>query len=219
VVRLVCPCRVSRYKPGQLLSLQSGAAFRELAWSEFVSGSVGAEALASPLSAGRPAGRLVFPVGLRSLCRSSGGRIPVGWWVGTTTSRARDHASPSKTTCRFARSVPRLRARRPGGPGGTPLMGFKDRPSADTCTVRPLPGRPKPSLWPGGANLRTRSVLAVPPDSDGLLRSAPAGLLHPATGHGVRHVSVAVASCCPKAAGRGCYVLDGAYPSKLFPSW
>jgi len=70
VVRLVCPCRVSRYKPGQLLPLRLGAAFRELAWSEIISGSVGAEALISPLSAGRPAGRLVFPVGFRAFAEA-----------------------------------------------------------------------------------------------------------------------------------------------------
>jgi len=220
VVRLVCPCRVSRYEPGQLLSLQSGAAFRELAWSEIVSGSVGAEASSSPLSAGRPAGRLVFPVGLRARCRGIECGFPVGWGVGTTTSRPRDRASPSKTACRFARSVPRLRARGPGGPGGTPLMGFKDRPSADIDAVRPLPGWPRPSLRPGGANLRARSVLAVPPDSDGLLRSAPCRSIAPCNRpwgspcfRGGRAVAARRLRLC------GCSIPDGAYPSKLFPPW
>jgi hypothetical protein len=179
VVRLTCPCRVSHYKPGQLLSLQLGAAFRELAWPEIVSGLSGAEAPLAPLSAGRPAGRLVFPVGLRSLRRGVLSGLPVGWWVGTTTSRPRDRASPSKTACRFAWSFPRLPGRSLGGPVGTPLMGFKDRPSADISAARPLPGRPKSSLRPGGANLRARSVLAVPPDSDGLLRSAPCRSIAP----------------------------------------
>jgi hypothetical protein len=78
VVRLGCPCRVSRYEPGQLLPLRLGAAFRELAWSEIVSGSVGAEALALPLSADRPAGRLVFPVGSALLPKLWGGFRSVG---------------------------------------------------------------------------------------------------------------------------------------------
>jgi hypothetical protein len=74
--------------------------------------------------------------------------------------------------------------------GGTPLLGFiKDRPSTDKSAVRPLPGCPKAALRREDANPRACSALAVPPGSDGFLHAGPAGLLHPATGHGVRHIS------------------------------
>jgi hypothetical protein len=146
--------------------------------------------------------------------------VPVGWWVGTTTSRPRDRASPSKTACRFARSFPRLPGRSLGGLVWTPLMGFKDRPSADINAARPLPGRPKPSLWPGGANLRTRSVLAVPPDSDGLLRSAPCRSIAPCNRPwGSPCFWLSRSAAARRLWWRGCSILDGAYPSKLFPPW
>jgi hypothetical protein len=46
-------------------------------------------------------------------------------------------------------------------------------------------GCPEPTV----ATLSTRSALAVPPGCDGLLLTWPAGLLHPASDHGVRPVS------------------------------
>lgn len=64
--------------------------------------------------------------------------------------------------------------------------------------LRPLPPGPSPRLRRGTATSLARSVLVVPPDLDGFLRRAairrsrprrPAGLLHPAAGHGVRQVS------------------------------
>jgi hypothetical protein len=56
----------------------------------------------------------------------------------------------------------------------TPLLGFiKDRPSASTDAVRPLPDEPRPALRPEVAKLRARSALAVLPDYGGLLRSTP----------------------------------------------
>jgi hypothetical protein len=53
--------------------------------------------------------------------------------------------------------------------------------------ARPLPGIA--ALRPGGATHQTRSALAVPPGFDGLRRTIRAGLLRPAAGPGVRHVS------------------------------
>jgi len=46
---------------------------------------------------------------------------------------------------------------------------------------------PLPSAW--GRRLQARSVLVVPPDFDGFLRSSAAGMLHPAADHGVHCVS------------------------------
>jgi hypothetical protein len=129
-------------------------------------------------SAGRPAGRLAFPAG-SALSPKRGADS------GQLGSRD-DHVSSSwpnlsfKDTCRFARSLPS-----PSGPCGpsspvrTPLMGFKDRPSASTNAARPLRGGPKPAFRPGGTNLQTRSALVVPPDSDGFLRAAPCRSIAP----------------------------------------
>jgi len=83
---------------------------------------------------------------------------------------------------------------------GTPLMGFIDSsPSPTRLPLRPLPDEPSLTLRSGTATSQTRSVLAVPPGSDGLLRSETgsedpipwqlAGLLHPAADRGVRPVS------------------------------
>jgi hypothetical protein len=147
-------------------------------------------------------------------------RLPVGWWVGTTTSRPRGCASPSKTACRFARSVPRPPGRSLGGPGGTPLLGFKERPSADIDAARPLPGQPRPSLRPGGTNLQARSVLAVPPDSDGLLRSAPCRSIAPCyRPWGSPCFSRGRCAVARRLRRCGCSIPDGADPSKLFPPW
>jgi hypothetical protein len=79
----------------------------------------------------------------------------------------------------------------------SPLMGLsKDCPFVDIRFERPLPGVRDPaharlhSLPSVGiCHLPTRSVLAVPPGFDGLLRSSAAGLLHPAADHGVHYVS------------------------------
>jgi hypothetical protein len=112
-------------------------------------------------------------------CRSSGADS------GQLGSRD-DHVSISwpslsfKDACRFARSLSSPSG--PCGPSGlvrTPLVGFKDRPSASTNAVRPLPGGPKPAFRPGSASLQTRSALVVPPDSDGFLRSAPCRSIAP----------------------------------------
>lgn len=79
-------------------------------------------------------------------------------------------------------------------------MGFIDSsPSPTRLPLRPLPDEPSLTLRSGTARSQTRSVLAVPPGSDGLLRSETrsedlvpwqlAGLLHPAADRGVRPVS------------------------------
>lgn len=78
----------------------------------------------------------------------------------------------------------------------TPLLGLsKDCPFVDTRFERPLPGSisatqaphfSHPSAW--SCHRQARSVLVVPPDFDGFLRSSAAGLLHPAADHGVRSV-------------------------------
>jgi len=79
----------------------------------------------------------------------------------------------------------------------SPLMGLsKDCPFVDIRFERPLPGaresaRARLHSLPSVeiCQVPTRSVLAVPPGFDGLLRSSAAGLLHPAADHGVHYVS------------------------------
>jgi hypothetical protein len=89
-------------------------------------------------------------------------------------------------------------------------MGFIDSsPSPTRLPLRPLPDEPSLTLRSGTATFQTRSVLAVPPGSDGLLRSETksedlaswqlAGLLHPAADRGVRRVSGLVGSEDPAA--------------------
>jgi hypothetical protein len=46
----------------------------------------------------------------------------------------------------------------------------------------------------------------------------PAGLLHPASGHGVRHVSGSLRARCPKARGRWLAFPGGVLPFEVFPS-
>jgi hypothetical protein len=59
-------------------------------------------------------------------------------------------------------------------------LGFiKDRPSASTDVVRPVPGGPRPALRLGVAKLRAPSALVVLPDFDGLLRSTPCRFVAP----------------------------------------
>jgi hypothetical protein len=98
-------------------------------------------------------------------------------------------------------------------------MGFKDRPSADSNAVRPLPERPRPSLRLGGATSECVPPLSFHPTPTVYSAQHRAGLLHPATGHGVRHVSAAVYPRCSKAARCDCDLPNGAHPSKLFPPW
>jgi len=51
--------------------------------------------------------------------------------------------------------------------------GVHRRPYASRLSLRPLPSGPSPRLRSGGANLQTRSVLAVPPGFNGFLRRGP----------------------------------------------
>lgn len=93
-------------------------------------------------------------------------------------------------------------ARLPPATGSTPLLGLsKDCPFIDTRFERPLPGLigstqapilSHPSAW--SCHHQARSVLVVPPDFDGFLRSSAAGLFHPAADHGVHCVSAFRAS-------------------------
>jgi hypothetical protein len=72
-----------------------------------------------------------------------------------------------------------------------PLLGIPKITPPPSLLVRPLRERlpKKVRRRREAATLRTRSVLAVSHDLDGLSRTCPAGLLHPATGPGVRHDS------------------------------
>ena len=65
-------------------------------------------------------------------------------------------------------------------------------------------------------NLRACSALAVPPGSDGLLRTGLAGLLHPATGHGVRHISGSLLRPHPKMLPPLRAFPNGAYTLRSF---
>jgi len=71
---------------------------------------------------------------------------------------------------RFARSGPSQPTRRSTSTSRTPLMGFIDRPFADTTVLRPHPPGPSPRLRFGTATSRTCSVRAVPPGFNGFLR-------------------------------------------------
>jgi hypothetical protein len=66
--------------------------------------------------------------------------------------------------------------------------------------------RPRRVLRSEQAIAPTCSVLAVPPDFDGLLHLCAAGLLHPAADLGIHHVSGTASTtsnpCSPKRAGR-----------------
>jgi hypothetical protein len=160
---------------------------------------------------------LAFPTGSALLPKHWGGFRSAGWSGRPRVALVTEPLLQRRMPVRAVHSSP-SGPEGPSGLGGTPLMGFKDHPSADTNAVRPLPGGPKPAFRPGGANLRTRSVLAVPPDSDGFLRSAPCRSIAPCNrpwgspcfGY------LAVAACRRRRRGT---VPDGAYPPKLFPPW
>jgi hypothetical protein len=140
----------------------------------------------------------------------------------------------SKTHCRSTRSFLILcgsRKRVSVGCAGvvrTSSLGVpKDRPSTDMKARRPLPEwHPKMLLFRHEvATPRARAALVVSHDFDGLLRRVPAGLLHPATGHGVRHVSGPLAPglhCPTLPLDRGALSLTrlsrGASPCEAFPS-
>jgi hypothetical protein len=100
----------------------------------------------------------------------------------------------------------------------TPLLGFiKDRPSASTDAVRPLPGGPRPALRPGAAILRTRSALAVLPDYGGLLHSTPCRFVAPCIRPWGSPRFRSALALRPKARGEGSPSPVAPHPSKLSP--
>lgn len=169
-------------------------------------------------SAGRPAGCLAFPASSTRQAEALGvdsGRLGVG----TTTSRSRDRASPSKTTCRFARSFPRR-----AGPKvrlvrlGLLSWGSKIAPPPiQMLCVHSRVGRSLP-FGPEAPTSELVPSLPFHPTPTVYSAQHPAGLLHPATGHGVRHVSGAWLRCYPKVArGRGLHP-RWRIPFEAFPS-
>jgi len=156
---------------------------------------------------------------LRSAAEASG-RFPVGRGVWTTTSRSRDRTSPSKTACWFARSVPRRR-----DPkvllvrAGLLSWGSKIAPPPiQALRVHSRVGRSRP-FGPEVPTSRLVPPLSFHPTPTVSSAQRPAGLLHPATGHGVRHVSGAwcLAGGPKAAAGCGLHprwrIPFGAFPS------
>jgi len=100
---------------------------------------------------------------------------------------------------RFARSGTFQPTRRSTSTFRTPLLGFIDRPSADTTVTASTsrPGRrpdfgsglPRPERVPLLPFLPASAVCYAASGSEDLLVRLSAGLLHPAAGHGVHHVS------------------------------
>jgi hypothetical protein len=152
-------------------------------------------------------------------CRSSGadsGQLGSR----TTTCRSRGRASPSKTHAGSRGPCPRLLGLaallvRSG------LLSWGSKiapPPVRMPCVHSQVGRSPPFGLEAPAS-RLVPPLSFHPTPTVFSAQHPAGLLHPATGHGVRHVSGASLRCCPKAA-RWCGSFpDGACPSKLFPPW
>jgi len=85
----------------------------------------------------------------------------------------------SSEAYRFARSAPRGTARRLHPAVGLLSWGSSIRPSADIAVLRPLPSEPSSRLRPETATFRARSVLAVPPGFNGLLRRGTVRRPHP----------------------------------------
>jgi hypothetical protein len=141
--------------------------------------------------------------------------------VWTTTSRSRDRSSPTKTRAGSCGPFLTRSTRRSLWVGLDSSHGVQRyRPSADKNVVRPLPGGSKPAFRHGGANLYARSVLAVPPDSDGLLRSTLCRSIAPCN-RPWGSPCFRDRRCCStrRLCSRFSSILDGAYPSKLFPPW
>jgi hypothetical protein len=141
--------------------------------------------------------------------------------VGTTTNRSRSRSSPTKTRAGSCGPFLTRSTRRSLWVGWDSSHGVQRyRPSADKNVVRPLPGGSKPAFRHGGANLYARSVLAVPPDSDGLLRSTLCRSIAPCN-RPWGSPCFRDRRCCStrRLCSRFSSILDGAYPSKLFPPW
>jgi hypothetical protein len=210
--------KLPRYEPCQLPSFQLGAAFRELTWLETVGGPSGPKPRFLAVS-WSPCGSFGLSRRLRPFAEALG-RIPVSWVVGTTTCRSRGRASPSKTHAGSRGPCPRLRGLA-ALPVWSGLLSWGSKiapPPVRMPCVHSQVGRSPPFGLEAPAS-RLVPPLSFHPTPTVFSAQHPAGLLHPATGHGVRHVSGASLRCCPKAA-RWCGSFpDGACPSKLFPPW
>jgi hypothetical protein len=101
----------------------------------------------------------------------------------------------------------------------TPLLGFiKDRPSASVISsVHSQMNRSPPfgSKMPISEHVPSLPFLPTPTVYS---TQHPAGLLHPATGHGVRHVSSLLPARRPKALNLKRAFPSGASPYEAFPS-
>jgi hypothetical protein len=218
MVRLTCPFRVSRNEPGRLPSFQSGAAFREFVGLESVSGSVGAEALPSPPSADRPAGRLVFPTRSALLPKRQGGFRSVG---GSGRPRV------ALVTERLLRSL-RAGSRGPFLAVETRRSVWSGLDSSHGVQRSPLRRYKRCASTPGSAEAVPSARRHQPPSSfrpcrsTRLRRFPPLSALQvyctlqPAMGfamflgQGPRERPEGYRGCA-------CSILDGAYPSELFP--
>jgi hypothetical protein len=122
-----------------------------------------------------------------------------------------------KDACRFVRSIPRW-----GDPKVPPvrsgLLSWGSKiapPPIQTMCVHSQVG--KPTFRPEGANLQARSVHVVPPDSDGLLRASPCRSIAPCNRPWGSPCFRRSPPGWPEGRVGACSILDGAYPSKLFP--
>jgi hypothetical protein len=180
--------------------------------------SIRAEALASRRQL--VALRVVWPFPQAPPFRRSEGRIPVSWVVGTTTCRTRGRTSPSKTLFGSRGPCPRLRGLA-ALPVRSGLLSWGSKiapPPVRMPRVHSEVGR-SPPFGLEAPTSRLVPPLSFHPTPTVFSAQHPAGLLHPATGHGVRHVSGASFPRRPKAVrGVGSFP-DGACPSKLFPPW
>jgi hypothetical protein len=154
--------------------------------------------LSIPSSAGRPEGRLAFPQGSVSKPRLSDGFRSAGWSGRPQVDLVTVPLLRRHVPVRAVRSSPG-RPEDLSGLGWTPLMGFKDiaPPPIKMLCVHSQVGRNPPFGTEAPTSVLVPSLPFHPTPT---VYSAQhlAGLLHPATGHGVRHVSGAVAVAQPE---------------------
>jgi len=188
VVRPTCPCRVSRHELGQLRSLQSGAAFHGV-------GLAGRRRCLGPWP--RPG---VWGAVSRSWCgdfwlspqplsRKGSGCRGRSFQVEMTTSRFRYFASPSKT--RDSSRGPSFPCGLTAPRVGLGLLSWGSKIASPPILMRCVHSRRGrgPSFGPGLPSPGLVPPLSFHPTPTVYSTMHPAGLLHPATGHEVRHVS------------------------------